>query len=54
MTEKHQLVVADRSEMQFVKVFETEQEAKNYYNLNLKNKYPAKDYQIYIRKVKRG
>lgn len=51
---KYQLVVSDRSEMQFVKTFETYCEALKYYRENLKEKYPNTDYQIYIRKQQRG
>lgn len=51
---KYQLVVSDRSEMQFAKTFETYDEALNYYRENLKEKYPNTDYQIYIRKQQRG
>ncbi len=54
MYTKFQLVVSDRSEMQFVKTFETYDEALNYYRTFLKEKYPNTDYQIYIRKQQRG
>lgn len=54
MYTKFQLVVSDKSEMQFVKTFETYDEAINYYRENLKEKYPNTDYQIYIRKQQRG
>lgn len=54
MYTKFQLVVSDRSEMQFVKTFETYCEALKYYRENLKEKYPNTDYQIYIREQQRG
>lgn len=51
---KYQLVISDRTELQFVKTFETYDEALNYYRTLLKEKYPNTDYQIYIRKQQRG
>lgn len=51
---KYQLVISDRDELQFVKTFDTYDDALKYYRENLKEKYPNTDYQIYIREQQRG